>query len=681
MRSDVLGSLEGHESGLGAETIAIDPYAAIRTALAPELANLSANEITPTLGRMPAAILLHQLLGSPQMRQAAAASLLGNTGRQSVLLDGVEVSIPVYLRLVSRLCREVAEQSEAGRAGLELSWETRPLQEQQVAQGSGATLRNAVGPKRPSDKKVNNDDDIKLVRHLINLLLPVPPAPLDENDTDLASTISAIKTFQTLIVDDPRPDRVPGVKLPPPPDGRVDPGGETIRFLTGTPFSFYPHWCRQLNGAVGNVNSSTMNPGFLTPTGVTRDSDLQKIVDRRVPSKFRKLLRYTLVDLTGAAKLANPQFAGNRETEQGGLGSMSKLSCMYGAHQLKFDLEELSRQQHLTDLDKVFAAARALWKDAQRPDPANATVLFPSNPKIELLGKRIAVDGLPLVAPRPLAEPDLERMFTKTGESGGGVTLAFAGSDHIRIDPATPGSPAPMSNAVKQYIRGGGGALGEARQKSFAERMFLMIDESDNAATHACLEMVSFLYAPSALWQAGIYSPQRGGGLWEASTHDDNGVHWKRPPVPRDNPKADFVSATAASIAALLTLMEQGRLVSSEASNAMKYLIDKRKPGVASPLGQNSSNTRSYFLEGLNGKFHLDRIHSKLGIGDFQNDCAIVVRTVKPDPKDATKDKQICYVAAGFDDPNDDGANLHELIVALDKCIRENNALLAPTAP
>jgi hypothetical protein len=135
------------------------------------------------------------------------------------------------------------------------------------------------------------------------------------------------------------------------------------------------------------------------------------------------------------------------------------------------------------------------------------------------------------------------------------------------------------------------------------------------------------------------------------------------------------VSATAASIAALLTLMEQGRLPDRNAAAGMKHLTNKRKTGVTG-----GSHTRSYFLEGLAPLFTLDRIHSKLGIGDFRNDCAIIARTVI-DPADSTKSKRICYVAAGFDDPTVTTDFLHELIVELDKCIRENNGLLTPADP
>jgi V8-like Glu-specific endopeptidase len=89
-----------------------DPYSSIRDALPPEQQHLDANEITVVLGRSPARLVLYQFLNSPQMRQAALAGLLGKGGRRFVRVNGADVAIPQYLRAVSRLCREVAEQSE-----------------------------------------------------------------------------------------------------------------------------------------------------------------------------------------------------------------------------------------------------------------------------------------------------------------------------------------------------------------------------------------------------------------------------------------------------------------------------------------------------------------------------------------------------------------------------------------
>jgi hypothetical protein len=60
---------------------------------------------------MPANLALHQLLNSPSTRQATLASLLGRGARRSVRINGANISIPGYLRVLSRLCREVAEQA------------------------------------------------------------------------------------------------------------------------------------------------------------------------------------------------------------------------------------------------------------------------------------------------------------------------------------------------------------------------------------------------------------------------------------------------------------------------------------------------------------------------------------------------------------------------------------------
>lgn len=99
-------------SGKSESETEIDPYSSIRSAMAPEHANLSANELTVILGGKPAALVLHQLVHSPQMRHATLANLLGRAARRSVHFHGRDLPIPAYFRLVSRLCREVAEHAE-----------------------------------------------------------------------------------------------------------------------------------------------------------------------------------------------------------------------------------------------------------------------------------------------------------------------------------------------------------------------------------------------------------------------------------------------------------------------------------------------------------------------------------------------------------------------------------------
>lgn len=632
------------------EQLEIDPYAAVRPALAPDHSSLEAGEVSTVLGPLPASVALHETLNSPEMRSAALAGLLGTKGRSSVLFDGAEISIPAYLRMVSRLCHEVAEQSE---------WV--PSQEQLIGLGS-VTLSAPVGRTGK-----NFPDDVKQIQRLLNSNLPLPSPLLAENGVVDAATIAAIEEYQRKVL---------GKKTP---DGRIDPGGTTLKSLIADKLCFLPHWCKPLAGPAVRVDATQMNPGFLTSTSVNRDPGLQAIVARRVLAKPELVrLRFALVDLTGADKLASPKFAGNQETLQGGLGSMSKIACMYAAYQLKFDLEELSRQRSITNEKDLFDAARELWQKTQKPDPAHTTSLFPSDPDIDLQGKLVVIEGKPVEGVVGLSLPDLEQIFTTVPGPSTGLTLRFKGSDRILVDPSAAGSPVDETPEVKAYSKAGGEALGQVRKLSFAERLFLMIDKSDNAAAHSCLEKLGFLYLTSAIWQSDFYRPERGGGIWEASTHD-GGHRWIKPPVPRHNPKNDFVSANACSVAAILTLIEQGRLVNPEACKGMKHLMDKNKSGV--PQG---SHTRSYFKEGL-ASLPVSRIHSKLGIGHFLNDAAIIVRPVQ-DPENPASEKQIRYVAAGFDDPSPAKARvparfLNQLIVELDKCIRENNGVLSPSAP
>jgi phosphatidylserine/phosphatidylglycerophosphate/cardiolipin synthase-like enzyme len=96
-----------------ADEFEFDPYAPIRPLLLPQHAALSSDQVTLTLGPMPAAIVLHRLLKSPELRQAALAILAGNGGRTTVRFHNSDIPVPRYLRLLSRLCHEVAASAEA----------------------------------------------------------------------------------------------------------------------------------------------------------------------------------------------------------------------------------------------------------------------------------------------------------------------------------------------------------------------------------------------------------------------------------------------------------------------------------------------------------------------------------------------------------------------------------------
>ena len=431
------------------------------------------------------------------------------------------------------------------------------------------------------------------------------------------------------------------------------------KFLT-----FIFHVTERQNGNV-QVNANSMNPGYFTPTGVTTNAALQNIVGRRVLTEDRhRKLRFALVDLTGPDKLASPQFAGHRETEQGGVGSMAKLACMYTAFQLQFDLQSLAQRLNITSQKKLFDGARGVWSFVQILTNKAPETIFPANPKIERRSDLIFVDGQRVPIPRPYSSPDLEQMFTFDGK-----TVTFVGDDKVNLQ----GGP-DVSAGVQDYEDrfGEHGNLRAVRKLSFAERMFLMIDASDNPAAHTCIENVSYGYIASALWQADIYRPERGGGLWEGSNHDTEEDRWRKPPVPRGNPNSDFVSGTPAAVAALFTLMAQDKLVSKQASAQMRGLTNRRKTSVEG--GVWGSFNRSFFKEGLRAVgIRPKQFHAKIGIGNFRNDVALIVRDAG--------EKEIRYVAVGCDDKHREGDDLDDLIVRLDKCIQENNGLITPTVP
>ncbi len=90
----------------------------IQPALSPEPSHLTADEITMIFGRMPATAALSSWLASPELRQAMAAALLAEPGaRRSIRIHDTDMTVPGYLRLLSRLFGEAAEQSVAEAIG------------------------------------------------------------------------------------------------------------------------------------------------------------------------------------------------------------------------------------------------------------------------------------------------------------------------------------------------------------------------------------------------------------------------------------------------------------------------------------------------------------------------------------------------------------------------------------
>jgi hypothetical protein len=90
----------------------VDSYATLDIERSPDLLNLTADEIASLFGRESSLVALHWLLASNELQQAALAALLGKAGRRSVRVLNADLTIPDYLRLLSRLCEDAAAQTE-----------------------------------------------------------------------------------------------------------------------------------------------------------------------------------------------------------------------------------------------------------------------------------------------------------------------------------------------------------------------------------------------------------------------------------------------------------------------------------------------------------------------------------------------------------------------------------------
>ncbi len=465
-------------------------------------------------------------------------------------------------------------------------------------------------------------------------------------------------------------------------------------------FAFLKHFWRPGPASVdAEVQPQFGNPGFFTPSGVTVSTKpapqkgLQQLLDdmltdhQKQQNKPRiEQLRFALVDLS-EGKLFQPDFAGHKPTTQGGLGSTAKLGVMFAAFQLLNDLNVFAKNNTgLTDAADLFSAIRAEWGKTQTLTATPAVKqLHPGDanvPKMELQDRLVKIEPtfnnafkFPLPLQAQINAPRLETMFSASRQgSSGPLEVKFLG---------TLGN----TDATQTFVNDSPENFKKARALSFAERLFIMIDDSDNAASQSCVEDVGYLYINSALWQSDIFNPQRGGGLWVASTFRDKSLRWVETPVPdKLQPAKDsFTSCTPSAIVAILTLIEQNRLINPDLSAQMRALLNKRKTGLKRRFGGRltpvGSYSRSFIREGLaiinpdspnrTARFSLDEIFSKLGIGNKFSDAAIIKRT--------DRGKKLHYVVAAFDD--EDIAKLHEVSFQLDMIIQQNNGLTPSPTP
>jgi len=167
---------------------------------------------------------------------------------------------------------------------------------------------------------------------------------------------------------------------------------------------------------------------------------------------------------------------------------------------------------------------------------------------------------------------------------------------------------------------------------------------SSNTAASECIRRVGFPYIASVMCESGLYDPEMGGGLWVGKAYGGPDDCWHRDPV------ADIShGATAVSLARLLTLLAQERLVDQQSSREMLDILGN--PGL-----------HHKFVKGLDSR--PSTICRKSGSWrEWHGDAAFIQRDGKR------------YVAVALLQTPDGERILQDLILRLDDCIPENPAV------
>lgn len=229
--------------------------------------------------------------------------------------------------------------------------------------------------------------------------------------------------------------------------------------------------------------------------------------------------------------------------------------------------------------------------------------------------------------------------------------------------------------------------FGDPHGHLFYERMYATIDASNNATAGSCILDVGYPYIASTLMQAGLFSPERDGGLWLSAPYPgvSNAVLWVENPLPmheqivngRVNKSRHYQVASPAAGAAFMPLLAQDRLVSPQASQEMKFLMNKKKPATGKhSAGSATTSPVKSSLEKLG--LTVKTAYSKIGLIDKSlSDCALIEREVEVAPPPDRKTKLVRYVVCVVDPPVDQWYQwrMGTLVQGLDQCIRETNGL------
>jgi hypothetical protein len=408
----------------------------------------------------------------------------------------------------------------------------------------------------------------------------------------------------------------------------------------------------EVGGTDTALTPDVMDPGIYDgPEKYRVAATLQQSVMAAMNTAPFRHIRVALVDLT--RDVGKPAFAGFNHKQQVFAASVPKIAAMLGAFQLRHDLRAALKQKRSATRDELFAAARADWG-------GTGAHPYPKAPELEEVFADVKA-GAPVAVEFGSTGETKEQLQAIIDE----FDTTAAAEQRARKRLAEAKGEATREKEASQRLSQARQRFAAARRKlealGFLERMRIMVGgivPASNYATSTVVRRVGFVYIASALLQSGLHDPRRKGGLWLAA--DYGAAAWTNG-LALGGGIAQ--SATAGSLAAFMTLLAQGRLVSREASSEMAALM-KKEPNPTHP------GIVSWFKDGLkelkDGGL-VKRVLSKLGAHGGLDDCTLIERHVEVDGSRTT----LRYVAVGLRARNK--GELRSLILELDKCILANN--------
>lgn len=463
--------------------------------------------------------------------------------------------------------------------------------------------------------------------------------------------------------------------------------------------SFLPHFV-EVNGKDVRLRPSTMDPGIYDGREkykINENKKLQDCLKEVMKKKEFRHIKVALVDLTKG--VMQPEFAASFDyREQVFVASVAKIAAMLAAYQLRHDLRRvaLNVRKWAKNTNELFKLVRVVWGNTQHDPPGGKATPFTSG--VSLRGDLVLMNGSKI----PLDKAKAPRLgdvfadakgdpvpieFKSTGEGKAQLKTIIDEFNLTKEKAELEKAEKELKNAKSESARKAAQRkLAEAKNKldeakrtkrpqaqqkinalGFLERMRVMIGglvPASNFATSTIVRDVGYLYIFSTLLQSGLHDTCRNGGLWLGADYWSS--IWSGPLG------GGSQSATAGSLAAFMTLLVQGRLVSRDASVRMQRLMMKApNPTPTHPV------TFSPFKKGLKqlpNKGSLKTVLSKLGLHKGVDDCAFIEREVDcgNDRKGKKWKLTLRYVAVGLRAKSE--TELEKLILELDKCILANNA-------